>query len=153
MSRCVHDLEGITCAICHPRGDITPARRGRPLLTAGWADQLVSWIPAIGADWISRDDLAEVSGLSPEQVSRAVAWLRDNSPELPLVSGPEGYRFSLSEQDIARYKNSALKTAKTRIRRAWTGVIRPYLDHIDSADTRLITKQFERLVEDIEELT
>lgn len=140
------------CTLC--TGNYRPNPRGRPSERPEWADIIQTWIPAVGDDWISKDELAEVSGLTPQQVGSAISFLRDTEPDLPLVSGPEGYRFSIDEEDINRYRKAAVKTAHTRIRRAWRGVILPYLKHGDTSDykRRQITKAFDRLLEDISDL-
>lgn len=151
MATCVHELEEAWCTICN--GHDKKQKQGRPALRPQWAEVVKSWIPAVGADWISGDELAEVSGLTRPQITSAIAYLRDNEPEFPLVSGVEGYRFSLDEADVNQYRKSAARTAHTRIRRSWRGVIRPYLTagELNEAEMRRITKTFERLLEDLEE--
>lgn len=153
MADCIHGIEDVTwCTICNGHDQARPI--GRPAMRPEWAAVVKSWIPAIGADWITGDDLADVTGLTRPQVSAAVAHLRDNEPDFPLVSGPEGYRFSLDEADVNRYRASAARTAHTRIRRSWRGVIRPYLvaSGLDADVVRLHTRTFERLLEDLDDL-
>jgi hypothetical protein len=151
-TECIHGIENADwCTICNGR-DREPVRSRA--LRPEWAAVVRSWIPAIGNDWISGDDLAEVAGLTRSQVGSAVAYLRDNEPDFPLVSGPEGYRFSLDEADVNRYRASAARTAHTRIRRSWRGVVRPYLNEagLDPERMRFITRTFERLLEDLDDL-
>lgn len=150
---CKHDLTPTACAICNGTDPLQGyARRGRPSTIEENVDALVQWIPAIGEDWISRDELADLSGLDPAQVSRAVAWLRDHDPGFPLVSSPRGYRFSMDEADVNAYRAARAKTAYTQIRRTWSGVVKPYVEHRAPEQVRTMTRQFERLLEDIEDL-
>ena len=129
-------------------------RRGRPMLRDKWAEQVFMHIPVGDDQGLTAAELAEVTGLSPQQVSAAVAYLRDHYPELPLVSGKTGYRFSLDAADVEAFRRWRVRSAQTTIRRAWTGVVKPYLDRAGSAlETRIIARQFERLLEDLEELT
>jgi hypothetical protein len=152
-AECIHGIEDARwCTICNGR-DRAEQARGRAMRPE-WAAVVRSWIPAIGSDWISGDDLADVTGLTRGQVGSAVAYLRDSEPDFPLVSGPEGYRFSIDEADVNRYQASAVRTAQTRIRRSWRGVIRPYLTAIaaDPMTIRRHTKAMERLLEDLDDL-
>jgi hypothetical protein len=152
---CRHDLDPSTCSVCNGT-DLLQGHlpgRGRPSNTEALVDAMFEWIPEDGQDWISRDDLADLSGLTPEQVSRAVAWLRDNAPEFPLVSSTYGYRFSMDQADVNAYRAARAKTAYTQIRRTWTGVVRPYVEQTqDPTMVRSMTRQFERLLEDIADL-
>ena len=151
---CRHDLTPSGCSICNGtdpmQGD---AHRGRPSMIEELVDAIVQWIPAIGEDWIPREELAELAGMTPEQVSRAIAWLRDHDPDFPLVSSPRGYRFSMEQADVNAYRAARAKTAYTQIRRTWTGVVKPYVEGTqDPATVRLMTRQFERILEDVGEL-
>lgn len=152
MAECKHGIEDATCELCHPSEIMTG--RGRPAQRPEWAAVIKSWIPAVGNDWISGNELAEVSGLTRPQLSAAIAHLRDHEPDFPLVSGTEGYRFSLDEADVNRYRDSATRTAHTRIRRAWRGVVKPYVEItvIDPVEVRRITRSFERLLEDLNDM-
>jgi biotin operon repressor len=153
MAKCMHGLDESTCYDCaHPVAE--QPTRGRPMMRDEWAKVIKSWLPAIGDDWITGDELADASGLTRQQVSAAIAYLRDNDPEFPLVSGPEGYRFSIEGADVNRYRFSATRTAHTRIRRAWRGVVKPWLEtaNLDPVRARNITRSFERLLEDLQDL-
>lgn len=98
--------------------------------------------------------MAAHAGLTQHQVTTAIAYLRDHYPDFPLLSSPLGYRFSVNEAEINRFRCARARVANTIIRRLWTGTMKPFLEcGGELAETRLITKQFERLLEDIEELT
>jgi hypothetical protein len=143
---CLHELEQAQCSICTP-----VATRPRPVEVR--AAQLERWIPALNESPVSAADLADVSGLNVSQIYEAVGFLRDAYPDLPLVSDGRGYRWSLDREDIDRYQAARAKTALTQVRRSWRGVVKPYLEEFgDTATTRLIAKQYERLLEDIEDM-
>lgn len=152
--RCIHELQSAACSICNGADAKEQAKRGRPSQRKGWADAVFQHIPVNEEGWISNPDLAEISGLTGGQVAAAVAYLRDNHPDLPLVSGPQGYTFTVDEADVNRFRLARARSANTTVRRLWYGVLKPYLEKkADAGETRLMTKQYERLLEDIEELT
>lgn len=143
---CFHGLEHKTCSLCN-QAEKPP----RPVEIR--AAQLERWIPALNDNPVPATELAEVSGLTVEQIYEAMGFMRDNYPDLPLVSDGRGYRYSMNQEDIDHYRSARFKTAFTQIRRTWSGVVKPYLDERGELEiTRLIGKQFDRLLEDIEEM-
>ena len=60
----------------------------------------------------------------------------------------------MDEDAVRRFRNSAARTALTRVRRSWRGVLLPYLENagIPDIQMRLIERQFSRVLEDIEDL-
>ena len=145
MMDCLHGLAQPQCALCNPQ---TP--RLRPVQER--AAQLERWIPALNDDPISATELAEVSNLTVTQLYEAIGYLRDTTPDFPLVSDSRGYRYSMIQDDIDRYRSARFKTAYTQIQRTWLGVVKPYLNERgDNEIARIIAKQFDRLLEDIED--
>jgi len=130
---------------------------GRPAERPTWAAAIFEHIPEVGVDgdiWRGKAELAALTGLTAAQVAAAVAYLRDTYPDLPLVSGRDGYRWSTDADDVVAFRQWRARTAHTTMRRLWTGVMKPYLDELgDAKVTNPITKQFERLLEDMGELT
>jgi hypothetical protein len=127
---------------------------GRPLLRPRWALAIFDNIPkGVDAQPISGADLADRTGLSYVQVLAGAAYLRDNYPELPLVSSKAGYLFSAEPQRVHAFWHWRMSCALTIVRRLMTGVIIPFLNTLgDTPTTRLVRKQFERAVEDLEAL-
>jgi hypothetical protein len=143
---CLHGLEQAHCSLCKPK-----TKKTRPVEER--AAELERWIPALNDDPISAAEIAEVSGLTVPQVYEAFGFIRDNSPDLPLPSDRRGYAYSSKPEVIDRYRNAAMKTALTRIRRLWRGVIKPFLALIGNEEwAQYQTKQFERLLVDIEDM-
>jgi hypothetical protein len=143
---CLHGLVQAHCAICNPA-----PKQPRPVEVR--AAVLEKWIPALNGDPVSAAELADVSGLTVAQLYEAIGFLRDTYPDLPLVSDGRGYRWSMDREDIDRYRAARARTALTQVRRSWSGVVKPYLEQTgDTSITRLIAKQYERLLEDIEDL-
>lgn len=125
----------------------------RPSRRSAWADQVFDHIPGIGSEPLSGDDLAKASNLTVAQVQSAVAYIRDNYPEFPLISSPDGYFFSMDLDAMNKFRRARMKSALTTIRRTWTGVVKPYLDHINNPIiTQTLHKQYKRLMEDMGEL-
>jgi hypothetical protein len=149
---CIHELLPVGCSICN--GADAREKAKRPLQREKWADEIFEHIPVNEEGWISNADLAEASGLTGAQVAAAVAYMRDSIPDLPLVSGPQGYAFTVNEADVSRFRLQRARSAHTTIRRLWSGVLKPYIDQSgDQFEAKRTAKQFERLLEDIEELT
>lgn len=146
VADCIHGIEEAWCANCRPRPERWGPKR--------WADRLFAFIPSPGENPVSQDDLADQSGLTCTEVSGAVAYLRENYPEFPLVSSTRGYCFTVDPVDIAKFRLWRVRTAQTAMRRAWRGVMLPYLTQAaDAAEIRRVTRQFDRLLEDIGDLT
>lgn len=142
---CFHGIEQPTCSLCNPA-----EKPPRPVEVR--AAQLERWIPALNDDPISASELADVSGLTVDEIYEGMAFIRDHYPDLPLVSDSRGYRYSTNQEDVDHYRAARFKTAYTQIRRTWRGVVKPYLDERGDIEiARLIGKQFDRLLEDIED--
>jgi hypothetical protein len=144
---CRHDIEEAWCGFCTPA--IGP---GSPL--DGWIDSVSQVIPAEDEDPMPMAELIELTGLARHQVTKAVAAIRERHPDLPLVSDRNGIRFTMDADAVRRFRNTAARTALTRIRRGYRGVLLPYLDQsgASEAEVRRIKRQFDRVLEDVEDL-
>lgn len=148
---CIHELDPAHCTICNGR-DIRQRRKRAPMAER-YADAIFDHIPAEDGGWIAQGDLAELVELSGAQVAAGVAYLRDNYPELPLVSSTQGYCFTCDEATVNRYRQARMRSALTAVRRLWRGTIKPYVDktrRVSKREREIITKQFERLIEDLD---
>jgi len=125
--------------------------RGRPAQRPGWAARIVMLIPTQADDrWISASELMDAAGLTYMQVIAAIAWLRDNHPEYPLISSRSGYRFSVDAQLVREFTKWRLRTSLSVMRRCYTGVVAPYLTKVpDNVYGPLVKIQYERLLEDL----
>ena len=148
MADCIHGIEDEWCGDCHP------GTAGPGSALDQYIDIVSLQIPGDGEAPISKDDLVWMSGLTSGQVDKAVAAIRERHPDLPLVSDRTGIRFTMNEDAVRRFRNSAARTALTRIRRSWRGAVLPYLENagIPDIQMRLIERQFDRVLEDIEDL-
>lgn len=120
-----------------------------------WADVVFDLIPDGPNDApISRKDLATRTELTLDQVRYGIDYLRDNVPDLPLLSSPEGYIFSIEPDRNAAFKAMRAKLALTVMRRTWLGALRPYLTQagLDNPAAKLAAKQFERAIEDLADI-
>jgi hypothetical protein len=144
MPRCIHEIEESWCGNCNPaRGPESPL--------AGWIDDVSLVIPGDGEAPIALDDLALVSGHTRDEVNQAVAAMRERYPELPLVSDCHGIRFTMDGEAVRRFRRAGATQAMTLIRRRFRGAVIPALTG-DEAAIRRVTRQVDRLLEDIEEL-
>jgi hypothetical protein len=112
-----------------------------------WADLVAAAIPV--DEWMSQAEVCEATKLTPAQVMAGVAWIRDEVPDLPLVSSRDGYSFTLQATAIRKYNNRRVRAAFTIIRRLYTGVIKPWLVKINHPKGKEVDKQFSRLLEDL----
>lgn len=126
--------------------------RGRKLQRDIWAGMILYEIPIDPAPPLFGAVLALRTGLTRDQVSAGVAWLRDSFPGLPLVSSHKGYVWSTDPDDVARFKKWRGRTAMTVIRRCFSGDVIPLLRHTAPTQEPFITRQFERLLQDIDAL-
>ena len=147
MADCLHGIEEAWCGDCNPA-----AGPGSHLET--WIDIVSLLIPGDGQPPVSKADLTQDSGLQPHQVDKAIAAIRERHPDLPLVSDRTGIRFTMDEDAVRRFRNTAARTALTRIRRAFRGALLPYLEHagLPAIQMHLLERQFGRVLEDIEDL-
>jgi hypothetical protein len=147
MADCHHGIEEAYCGDCTPR-----TGPGSALDT--YIDVVSLRIPGDGEAPISFGALVTASQLSPGQVTAAVAAIRERHPDLPLVSDRNGIRFTMDEDAVRRFRNTAARTALTRIRRAFRGALLPYLEIAGTSDLqlRLLIRQFNRALEDIGDL-
>lgn len=152
--QCIHELTLAECAVCN--GADARDESERAPRAERYADAIFDLIPAQGEGWISQRELADRAGLTGAQVGTAVAYLRDNYPELPLVSGPAGYCYTLDEADINRFRLARTRSALTTYRRLWRGVIKPFVEKsterggISEREAQFLTKQYDRLLDDLE---
>ena len=128
--------------------------RGRPPLRPGWAERIRPLIPSETEDRdISVSGLMDATGLGYMQVQAGVGWLRDNQPDLPLVSSRAGYRFTTDPRRVRSFRRWRAATAYTILRRLYRGAIAPYLHTLpDRGLAQLVERQFERVLQDIETL-
>lgn len=124
-----------------------------------WADLVFEHIPSGPNDVpIGRKDLAALVELTVDQVQNGIDYLRDNLPDLPLLSSREGYIFSIEPDRNAAFKKARAKLSYTVMRRTWLGALKPYLTQasLDNPDAKaamkLAAKQFERAIEDLAEI-
>jgi hypothetical protein len=155
--QCIHELDANECAVCN--GAVARERVKKAPSAERYADAVFSIIPVEDEGWISQDELAEKAGLSGAQISSAVAYLRDNYPELPLVSSAQGYCYTLNEADINRFRLARQRSALTTYRRLWRGVIKPYIEKsverggISPREGKFLTKQYNLLLDALEDMT
>lgn len=120
-----------------------------------WAARVFDYIPSgANAAPITGDALCELADLTPSQLTAAIAYIRDNHPELPLISGPQGYQFSINASSVAAYYSARAKAAHTIMRRLYDGAVQPFLKQsgLNSKDAGLIAKQFSRAIEDLADI-
>lgn len=124
-----------------------------------YAEQVLAFIPNTeGAAPISTADLCAKTGLSEEQVRTGVAELRElfvGMNDTPLLSSPKGYIFTFDPSQNATFRQNRAKTAHTIIRRSWHGAIKRYIATLPTdrtAEAKLITKGFERVLDDLGDL-
>jgi len=153
---CIHDLLPASCTICNGHDAQQSAKRTPR--AERYADDIFDHIPVEQEGWISQTDLAEDADLTGAQVAAGVAYLRDNYPELPLLSSTEGYCFTLNEADINRFRLARTRSALTTYRRLWRGVVKPYIDKsvdrqsISRQQAAFLTKQYARLLDDLDDM-
>jgi len=153
---CIHELIATECGICN--GAAARESPKRAPAAEGYSDVIFDLIPAEGEGPISKSDLADKSGLSEAQVAAGIAYLRDNYPELPLVSDSRGYSFTLNEADINRFRLSRQRSALTTYRRLWRGVMKPWVQKsVEQGlraehDADFIILQFEHLLDTLEHM-
>jgi len=128
--------------------------KGRPPLRPGWAARIVPLIPSQTDNrWVSVNELMDATGLGYMQIMAAIAYLRENYPEFPLISSKAGYRFSVDAREIRRFARWRLSTSLSVLRRSYRGAIAPYLRAVpDNALGPLVQRQYERLLEDLGDL-
>jgi hypothetical protein len=149
---CIHELTADFCTICNGHDAV----RKRAPRAESYADAIFDHIPVEAEGWISKDDLAQEAGLTGAQVAAAVAYLRDNYPQLPLVSSTDGYCFTLNEADVNRFRMARTRSALTTYRRLWRGVVKPFLDksveshRMTRREAEFLTKQYDRLLDDLD---
>lgn len=124
-----------------------------------YAEQVLTFIPsAEGAEPISAAELSAKTGLTPGEVQEGVAMLRDvftGDSDTPLLSSPKGYVFTFDAAQNAAFRQNRAKTAHTIIRRSWHGAIKRYIASLPAerqAEAKLITKGFERVLDDLGDL-
>lgn len=128
------------------------AKRGRPPLKPGWADAIFNHIPHDG--WLHVWELQARTNLTYGQVEAAIAYLRENFPDFPLVSSPQqGVRFSVDPRDVRAFAKWRVSTAVTILSRCFTGSVAPYLSQLgDHRQEVSVRRQFERTLEDLGDL-
>lgn len=154
--QCIHELPATECGVCNG-AEVRVSKRAPT--AERYADAIFDLIPVEAEGYLSNTDLADQADLTGAQVAAGVAYLRDNYPELPLVSNSRGYCFTLNEADVNQFRLARQRSALTTYRRLWRGVVKPYMDKsvasgdMDAVTARYMTKQFERLLQDLDEMT
>lgn len=109
----------------------------------------------VDSDPVSLWELSKVVDMTTQATQKLVAQIREDNPHLPLITAPSGgYYYSTDEEAVAAYKRQRLQMALTTTRRLWRGAVLPMLEL--TGDERLVslyTRQFERVLTDIAELT
>jgi len=85
-------------------------------------------------------------------VMQAIAYIRDNIPQEPLVSSNQGARFTQDWNLIRPFARWRIRTATTVLRRLRSGVIIPLIALSPSPDLRRLDRNMERLVEDLDDV-
>lgn len=139
-----------------PMHDRAPHKgKRKPSQRPEWAARVFDYIPSgANAAPITGEKLGALADLSPSQLNAAIEYIRDNHPDLPLVSGPKGYQFTINASTVAAYYNARAKAAFTIMRRLYDGAVQPFLKQsgISSKDANLIAKQFSRAIEDLADI-
>jgi hypothetical protein len=122
-----------------------------------WANVVLPYLPMAPDAPISVAELVAKTGLRTQEIHHGVGMLRDEMVKdggRPLVSGPDGYRFTFDESDVAEFRSRQTRRAYTTMRRLWNGVLRPYLATLPpgSKEAKEAAKQMGRALEDLGEL-
>jgi hypothetical protein len=143
---CIHEIRREWCGTCNPPRNPDSNR-------VIWADAAMMVIPGDGEEPLSLDEAAELAGLTRHQMDVAVAHMREAYPDLPLVSTRNGICFTMDEAQVAKFRAQGVRMALTIIRRRFRGAVVPYLRAAAASeqDMKRLTRQAERLLEDIEE--
>lgn len=99
---------------------------------------------------VSREEMASLTGLTVNQVGAAIAYIRDNNPGLSLITTSDGYLYTKDPDLLQYYQHTRAKTARTIIRRTWTGAIEPWLKNLDPNVAKIVAMQYKYLMEEIE---
>ncbi len=127
------------------------AKRKGPSKPAQYGGLVFQLIPSAPKS-ISCRELQRKLNLSRHQVESGVAYLRDTYPNVPLVSSQDGYTFTTNERQVKTFQQMRMLVARTTVRRVFRGVILPFIKINAPMMEPLITKQFERLMQDIGDL-
>jgi hypothetical protein len=143
---CIHEIRREWCATCNPPRDPESNQ-------VVWANEAMMVIPSDGETPMPVDEAASLADLTRHQFNVAVAYLRENHPDLPLVSDRNGIRFTMDAAQVRKFRAQGARTALTIVRRRFRGAVLPYLKASAASDSevRRLTRQAERLLEDIEE--
>ena len=144
---CIHDIDRRWCYDCNPPA--SPASNAEV-----WADAVSMVIPGDGEDPMSVDDVAAAAGLTRHQFNKAVAWMRENYPDLPLVSSPAGISFTMDEATVNAFRRSRARSAETTIRRMMRGAVLPYVQQTaTNRQYRRMQRMTDSLLDEIAEFT
>lgn len=85
-------------------------------------------------------------GIDEGQVRAAISWLKENKPELPLVTLYGGYRWSTHPDDIESKKGREKAYTLTRIERTlMSGLLTPALEEEDPELLAEVRSRVERI--------
>ena len=133
-----------------------------PSLTQARAESVFDHLIA-NPDGLTLTDLATRLDCTYKQARDGIARLRDTLgvDAKALVYDTRGigqgkragvYFFTLDADLIDRHRARIVRGAFTTMRRLYTGTLRPYLHSQPDAIARIVARQFERLLEDMDEL-
>ena len=127
------------------------AQKSRQLTPDQAAEKIFQHIPFTAATGVSGHELAARAGISLDQVYTAVAHLREHFPDDPLIaSARDGYHWTYDPSKVGAFQRWRALSAQTTMRRLWRGAVKPYVEQKRVPIlTEYLTKQFERLLEDI----
>lgn len=120
-----------------------------------WGEEIFPYIPKNGEPgWIALPDLARRAKLTPNQVRVGIRQLREANDGEPLVSGPEGYRFTHEPAQVDAFRIRMCRTALSYVRTVWEGAVHPFIERFapDAKQAHRMALRFELALGDLEEL-
>ena len=116
-----------------------------------WIERVLAAMPGDGEPPKSSRQIADETGLPQRLIGPIVAALRDMGTQLPLVSGADGYRFTLSSALLTRFYLWRIRSARTILRRLLM-VLGPYWNAtLPAGEVTRRQRQMTRVLEDLEE--
>jgi hypothetical protein len=93
--------------------------------------------------------LAAAVDTTPQAVADAIAYLRDNRPEMAILSSRRGYWMSDNAAAVKAWHGMRMRWAVKVITRTYRGALRPFLVRHDPHTVRLIDRDLNRIVEEV----
>jgi hypothetical protein len=127
------------------------SQQSRRLTPSQAAEKVFPHIPFTPGTGLAGHELADRAGISLDQVYEGVAFLRENFPDDPLIaSSRDGYHWTYDPKKVGAFQQWRALSAQTTMRRLWRGAVKPYVEEKGvPGQSEFLTKQFERLLEDI----